>query len=394
MIFQDPNFSYNFLRTMGHTVYGGADIGECLATASRIEDGDYEQWHTEWCQTGDRLRHHAEESMNGGNAISARQAYLRASNYYRNAEFFLHSNPRDPRILATWGQSESCFRTAAKLSELPIEPVEIAYEQTMLPGYLYRCTIDDRPRPTMIFFPGFDSTLEELHFFGAAAAVMQGYHCLTFAGPGQGSVIRKQGLSFRPDWENVLAPVVDYLLERPDVDARSLILFGQSFGGLLAIRAAAFDRRFSACIFHGGMFDMYESFLELFPPDLRSQITNSDDIEIDRIVSRVMESHPGAKARLGHGFYVMGTTSASETITKLRQFTLTDIADQVICPTLVIDGTEDSLLPNQGQKLFDTLVCSKDYLLFSAKDGAAEHCQVGSLALCHEKLFNWLKSTV
>ncbi|TYQ28885.1 alpha/beta fold hydrolase [Pseudanabaena sp. UWO311] len=394
MIFQDPNFSYNLLRTMGHTVYGGADIGECLATASRIEDGNYEQWYAEWRKTSDRLRHHADESMNNGNAISARQAYLRASNYYRNAEFFLHSNPSDPRILETWRQSESCFRNAAKLSELPIEPVEITYEKTTLPGYFYRCTLDTQPRPTIIFFPGFDSTLEELHFFGAAAAVMQGYHCLTFAGPGQGAVIRQQGLSFRPDWENVLAPVVDYLQARCDVDAQSLILFGQSFGGLLAIRAAAYDHRFSACIFHGGMFDMYESFLELFPPDLRSKIANSDDTAIDFIVGNVMESVPGAKARLGHGFYVMGTTSAAETVAKLRQFTLEDIANQVTCPTLVIDGAEDSLLPNQGQKLFDRLTCSKDYLLFSAEDGAAEHCQIGALALCHEKLFNWLKKYI
>lgn len=221
---------------------------------------------------------------------------------------------------------------------------------------------------------------------------MQGYHCLTFAGPGQGSVIRQQGLSFRPDWENVLVAVVDHLLQRPDVDAQSLILFGQSFGGLLAIRAAAYDHRFSACIFHGGVFDLYESFLELFPPELRSQIDNGDDREIDRLVSGVMAASPGAKARLGHGFYVMGVTSAAELVVKLKQFTLKDIAHQVTCPTLVIDGAEDSLLPNQGQKLFDSLTCPKDYLLFSAADGAAEHCQVGALALCHEKLFNWLKS--
>jgi hypothetical protein len=55
LIFQDQNFSYNLLRTIGHTVYGGADISECLTTASRIEDGNYEQWYIEWRKTADRV---------------------------------------------------------------------------------------------------------------------------------------------------------------------------------------------------------------------------------------------------------------------------------------------------------------------------------------------------
>lgn len=212
LIFQDQNFSYNLLRTVGHSVYGGADLGECVATALRIEDGNHEQWYIEWRKTAERVHSHANDSLQQGNSTSARQAYLRASNYYRTAEFFLHSDLRDARILNTWGHSESCFQKAVPFFTPQIESVQIPYEQTSLPGYFYRCTVDLQVRPTVIFFPGFDSTLEELHFFGAAAATAQGYHCLTFAGPGQGSVIRQQALPFRPDWEVVLAPVVDYLL--------------------------------------------------------------------------------------------------------------------------------------------------------------------------------------
>ncbi len=99
LIFKDQNFSYNLLRTIGHTVYGGAEKSECLATASRIEDGNYDQWYTEWRETGDLTAYHAGVRLSKGNTISALQAYLRASNYYRNAEFFLHSNPTDSRIL-------------------------------------------------------------------------------------------------------------------------------------------------------------------------------------------------------------------------------------------------------------------------------------------------------
>jgi pimeloyl-ACP methyl ester carboxylesterase len=391
LIFQDQNFSYNLLRTVGHGAYGGADLGECVATALRIEDGNYEQWYTEWRKTAERVHHHADESLQQGNTMSARQAYLRASNYYRTAEFFLHSDPQDSRILDTWGHSESCFQKAAPLFTPQIERVQIPYEQTSLPGYFYRCTVDHQARPTVIFFPGFDSTLEELHFFGAAAASAQGYHCLTFAGPGQGSVIRQQTLPFRPDWEVVLAPVVDYLLTRNDVNTNRLILFGQSFGGLLALRTAAFDHRFAACIFHCGIFNMYDSFLELFSPHLRPQLNQGNDAVINQIVGGVMSANPGAKAMIGHGMYVMGVASPSELVNKIKQLTLNDVAHQVSCPTLIVDGAEDHFLPNHGKRLYDALTYSKDYLLFSSQDGAEEHCQVGALALCHEQLFNWLK---
>ncbi len=67
---------------------------------------------------------------------------------------------------------------------------------------------------------------------GAIAAVRRGYNCLTFEGPGQGEVIREQGLPFRYDWEKVVTPVVDYALSRPEVDPRKVALFGISLGGV------------------------------------------------------------------------------------------------------------------------------------------------------------------
>jgi hypothetical protein len=50
--------------------------------------------------------------------ISAREAYLRASNYYRVAEFLL-INSEDPRIQITWESSKKCFSNANKLFSPP-----------------------------------------------------------------------------------------------------------------------------------------------------------------------------------------------------------------------------------------------------------------------------------
>jgi hypothetical protein len=88
------------------------------------------------------------------------------------------------------------------------------YEGTTLPGYFYKVDNSGKPRPTLIFFGGYDSSVEELFYMGAAGAVRRGYNCLTFNGPGQGAPPREQKLSFRYDWEKVVTPAVDYVLTR------------------------------------------------------------------------------------------------------------------------------------------------------------------------------------
>jgi hypothetical protein len=40
--FQDPGFSFQFLRELGNSSSRQADVGEALATANRIVDGDFE----------------------------------------------------------------------------------------------------------------------------------------------------------------------------------------------------------------------------------------------------------------------------------------------------------------------------------------------------------------
>ena len=82
IVFQDPSFSFQLLRTIGKTYYKGADIGECLSTSYRIKEGDFESWHTEWLKTARRAHKYADESLSLGHKTSAYEAYLRATTYY------------------------------------------------------------------------------------------------------------------------------------------------------------------------------------------------------------------------------------------------------------------------------------------------------------------------
>lgn len=95
--------------------------------------------------------------------VSARRAYLRASNYYRAAEFEVRDDPKDPRSLQGWQSSHDCFAKAAQLFDPPFEAIEIPYGDTTLPGYFFRPDNSGVRRPTLITMTGMDGYVEETY---------------------------------------------------------------------------------------------------------------------------------------------------------------------------------------------------------------------------------------
>jgi len=166
--FKDESFAFEFVRNLGFMYYGGSDLGEMMATAVQIKEGDFESWFSEWDKRARRLLSRADASLGAGHLESARECYLRASTYFRTAEFYLHGNPGDPRILSESKASQKAYAEGARLTGPTWEPVQIPYEGTTLPGYFYKADNSGKSRPTLIFHGGLDSSLEELFYFGAA----------------------------------------------------------------------------------------------------------------------------------------------------------------------------------------------------------------------------------
>ncbi len=96
-LFNDASFSFETLRATGFALEGAADVADVLVTTANIPDGDEVAWHREWKKTDQRSHDIAKECLSKGHRVSAREAFLRASNYYRVAEFYLHANPNSKR---------------------------------------------------------------------------------------------------------------------------------------------------------------------------------------------------------------------------------------------------------------------------------------------------------
>lgn len=400
----DSQFWFETLRVLGHAAYGGSDFGEVLATVERIDSGDYDGWYDAWLATAHRLAAEANRAKASGHSVSARDAFMRASTYYRTAEFFLHGDPTDPRIDHAYDRSVACFHEAASRFEPVIEPVEIPYEGTTLHGYLYRAGDAGQSRPTMLMHNGFDGATEEMHFFGAAAGVERGYNVLTFDGPGQPSAIHGKKLVLRPDWENVVGPILDWMIEQPGVDEDRIGLLGISLGGMLAPRAAAFERRLAAVVAVDGVYDASTPLTEPLPLDL-DEITRranaAHDEEFDALLVDAIDRSPLLRWAFGHGQYVTGTSSPRAFLASYLRFNLFDgVAERITCPTLVCAAENDLFFAGDGANrpqadlLYEHLACPKTLLRFTGEEGADAHCHVGAQRLAMARIYDWLDRTL
>lgn len=393
LIFKDTQYSFQTLRAIAATAGGAADIGECLKTAYRITEGDDESWYREWRATADERRKAADGFAAQGREMSAHQEYLKAANYYRTAEFFLHRNPEDPRILATWREGRESFIRAARLSRAPIVPVEIPFEGTTLPAY--RCLVDDRKvkRPLLIIQTGFDGTAEELYYTVAVFALARGYNCLLFEGPGQGRVIREQKIPFRPNWETVITPVVDFALGQEETDPRRIAIMGISFGGYFVPRAMAFEKRIPFCIVNGGVYDFHKT--ARLTPELEKMLDSAEGSgAIDREVYERMEKSPSLRWAVGNGMFTFHAKTPSEWFRMTRAYTLEGVTDRITCTMLVVDSEDDRDMPGQSRMLYNALRSPRDYMLFTREEGAEEHCQVGASRISNARILDWLDNAM
>jgi alpha-beta hydrolase superfamily lysophospholipase len=384
-LYDDESFSFEALRSAGYATYGGAELGEVLVTCRQIPEADEQAWSDRWAATAARVERIGRDALAAGHRVSAREALLRASNYYRTADFYRREDPaNDAESARLAAASQQAFADAAPLLDTPARAVRIPYEGTTLPGYLFLVDDSGAARPTVLFHGGYDSTLEEDYLAIAAGALRRGYNVIVFDGPGQGSNVRGQGLHFRPDWEAVVTPAVDFALTVPEVDGERLVLIGMSLGGYLAARAAAFEHRIAACVLFDGVYEFHTIFAELAA---RAAATPGG---LDALTA----SDTQVRWLVRNARWVFGVSDFDETLKVTEAYTMAGLADRITCPTLVLEAEQDQFFAGQPQRLMDELTCRRELIFFREDEGGGEHCHEGALALFHQRTFDWVDTVL
>ena len=400
-VFQHTDFQFQFLLGLGSTYEQAADVGELFAAVSQITDGDYDSWYDAFVALGERVERIAESSAAAGNSISAREAWLRASGYYGQAYFFTYGTKQPDRIVATWERHRACFDQFAALLQPAAEPVAIPYEHTTLPGYVLRVDATDAPRPWLVMNNGSDGTATDMWAQGAAAGLRRGYNVLIFDGPGQGAALWRQQLYFRPDWEAVITPIVDWLLERPDVDPEKLVLLGVSQAGYWVPRALAFEQRFAAAVADPGVMDVATSWAAMMPPGTMEELLQAPETERAEIATELNE---GVEQEMAHDVHLRftammrmapyGPKTLADVVVDLAAYNLKDVVGQISTPLLIADPEGEAFWPGQSQELYDLLPGPKTLVRFTAEEGADLHCEPKALGLRAQRFFDWLDATL
>jgi acetyl esterase/lipase len=356
--------SYQFRRGLGETQEGGGAVSEVFQAASRMIPGDLESWHREWLRIAERNEARGDAARARGHVRTAMNCWLRATEYFRQAEFWLATD--DPRRLPTFERCEAATRKFIEHLSPRGEAVEIPYlPGKPLAGYFIRSANGGARQPVLISFGGLDSFKDELWFMTGRGAVQRGMSVLLVDGPGQGATLRRHGLPTRHDYEVPVGRCIDWLVQRADVDPARIAVSGSSLGGYYAARAGSMEHRLAACISHGAIWDIHE-----------------------RWKSR--DEHHGLAA---HMKWVFGAKSMAEATEIARPFRLEGVLEHMRCPYLVIHGGHDVLGVENARTVYEyarSKGVKVTLRLTEAEETGAEHCQHDNPTLGQELMLDWL----
>lgn len=394
--FDDDEMNFQLLRGLGAVSYGGGAPGEILAAVAQIHarpegEGLVQAWTRACSEMAERTETLGQHALKHGHRISARDHLLRASMYYRAAEYYC-----DPYTPAhrRWGLvSREAFILGASLLDAPVQVVQIPYEDAWIPAYFFTPAADTEgssERKTLLVNTGFDGSGEELYFEVGRAALERGYNVLLMDGPGQTGMTRLHPqLKFRPDWEVPIKAVLDWLCAQPGVDTQRIAFYGISLGGYFATRAACHDSRISALIANSPIVDLKAYQLGFFPPGTADDPPELKLEWFDGLSSDELPDH--LRALLKIAFFRFGTESLHGWLDILDGFKTGAELSRIRVPCLSMLGESEGGEPlKQAQYFREHVAGPVREHIFTKKEGADAHCQLANLPLSAAVIFDWL----
>jgi len=355
----NPSWRHQLIRLLAEVRDGGGDLFEILNAASKIKSNDNEDWFEGWYEAGDRNYKSGTTEERRGNAETARDLFLKASNYFRMADFYLKASDR--REVSVYGRVVKSFSKAAPYFDHLFEEVEVPYGDTAMPGYFLRPARRGRI-PVVILIGGADSLKEEYYFRGARQILERGMACLLVDGPGQGATLRLEREYAPYDYERPVSSMVEYLAKRRDVDGSRIGLVASSLGGYYGVRAAAFERRIAAVVAWSAVYDVLSDVYEFFPP----------------IQGRIR--------------WVVGADSDLEAREKLASFNLKGVVKKIRCPLLIVHGEEDYITSVKGAlRVYREATSPKTLRVFKKGERGASHAQQDNLEAAKSIVFDWIR---
>jgi pimeloyl-ACP methyl ester carboxylesterase len=397
----DLNFHYEAIRALGTIPYGGADLSEVLEIMPKIQSGDFDSWYSEWFQLAERVLATIEETKESSySPVTLRNVYFRASHYFFVADFFLHGDKADPRMVECNQLWRKYFDKAIALLPVPGKHANIPAGGFEMPAILFRAAeaSASNPRPAIIIGGGFESNMEETYHAFGIAALERGYNILIYEGPGHRALVN-QGRGFIPEWEKAVSPIVDYIFanksdELSFIDTNNLGLIGMSMGGYLAARAAAFEPRLAAVMCIDGVYNMEDCLPNVFSEGVEAW-NKGDAAEFDRLLDKAATTSTGRRWFRDDLKYTFCKDSAYEAFEVMAKMTIGNgVAERILMPAYIGNPEDDMFFEGQPKRVAEAIGGNATLRTFGTKLGAQLHCHSGALVYMNQDMLEWFAGVV
>ncbi|EPI47507.1 alpha/beta fold hydrolase [Bifidobacterium sp. UMB1230] len=366
----DPNFNFQLNRVI---LWDGGNLNDVMQAAKRITDST--SWKQEMIYLGD----HALSKNRIPQAIA----------YYQMSEFF-DGNPgnKEYYIKAT-GLFYEYYHSY--FDERRVQKIQVPYEDVMLPIMVAKT--QKQCKGTILLHGGNDSCFEEM-FLPMLYLSEHGYDVYLFEGPGQGNVLRVQGKHFTYAWERPVKAILDFF------HLNDVIIIGVSLGAMLALRAAALDKRITRAVSWSVFPDFLDVVLDQIPKKVagivRFMLKHNLRIVLSPILCMmklIRKNDPLFQWGVNHGMYAYGADSIYDYLKKVSKYQIMDVASMIEQDVLILGANQDHLVDYRmiGKEINAlTNANSLTFRLFTEKENAGNHCNLGNAKLALDVILQWL----
>lgn len=365
----ESNFDFQLNRLV---MWDGGDFDEVKAVSDKINSS--ESWKRELVTLGDK----AVKENRIENAIG----------YYRMSEFFMYDGDPDKKkyYLKATDMFYNYYKGYFECGE--VEQFDVPYEDVKLP--VMHAKAKGERKDIILLHGGNDSYYEEF-FLPMLYLAENGFEVYLFEGPGQGGVVRIQKKHFTHEWEKPVKAILNYF------NLNDVTIIGASLGGMLAPRAAAFEKRISRVIAWSVFPNFQEVLLNgLSPQEIRMSnmcLKFKFKFLINMAMKKAAKTDELVRWGLAHGMYAYEAKNPYEYVKKMDLYQMMNVADKITQDVFIVGASKDHFIDytTVGKEIAALINArSVTFRLFTEAESASNHCNCGNVKLTFDTFMNWI----
>ena len=304
--------------------------------------------------------------------------------YFRAAEFYLpEDNPLKKKLRDKFIALSNVFYSINDNQHFLVP-----YQDGNLSAYKLK---SKNPIGTILFVNGFDGYIEELTRMMLVYRDA-GYNVIYFDGPGQGYALETSKMTMTSDWDKPVKAVLDYF------DVSDVTAIGMSLGGNLVLHAAALEKRIKRVVCFDILPSLFNCVTRQLPDPIKEAISNSmvkntNTSLINDELNKLMGKSLMVQWAIQQGMHVLGSRTPYDFIKQSQAYDTNTISRLVNQDVLLLAGKDDHYVANDQLALQMCTLTNAHSItarIFTDKESASNHCQLGNIGLAISTILNWL----